>query len=907
MKHLFEESPEERLFKAALGFSKEERVDFIQSSAGDDGELAAGALVLLDGYEKQGGDVVRATMSEEASARAHWAVSTEAPGTVIGNFKLIRQAGKGGMGTVWEAEQTGPIVRRVALKVIKLGMDTEEMVKRFERERQTLSVMENANIAVVYEVGATELGRPYFAMEFVEGEPITEYATKHELSVEQRLKLMLAVCSGIEHAHRKGVIHRDLKPSNLLVNGEGIPKIIDFGIAKASAAEGGSLVTRESQMLGTPAYMSPEQANGLVSEVDIRSDVYSLGVVLYELLAGEPPFDPGRLESGGIVGMQKILTEEEPKRPSVKSSVSTNKNGEPSRTLPPLKFEKGLDWIVMKALSKEPDRRYPSVSALSEDIERYLEGATVRAVPPSFTYWLSSFMRRHRNAVALIAFLLVVGLGAGLWQMNILHESRSASRQAADEKAERAMTQAANGKPLLAALSYAMAADDVRGQKELRQEYLENAARASSVAAVPVLALRLDGADICELNFDVSGRYVIAKNRGKELRLLDLVEGKKVSLDGRKSFDALAFSPDGKRVAAVREGGGAVELWSLPPGDEFLSRQVISERRHPKVKCLAFDAGSTRLAVAAREDWKVLMIEEGGMLRDSGLGAEYVTDVERLGFSPVSADVLALIGEKRQEALVGLDVETGEVTEMTPPSIRWSTSYETDLINPPIFSTDGRLFVSRIEGGWKIIQSAPYKLLGSKARDEMHLFDMTPDGLLGLVRKDEQLKRLYVDEMESRGTMAGEVGFSGTVTCADFSPDSNRAVGGDTRGEIKILAPTSGAWAVDKSLRSALADKNGGVSAVVFSPDGRHVLSSQYQGGGQNWSLIRLWRLPSAEAPPLMASDMSLDLAMINAATTLTRQGSSVPIPAEEWWARWEEFRRSYPEFRGHRAIPARE
>ena len=558
----FEETPEERLFKAALGFARGEREAFIRESAEGDDALVEAVQELLTGYEREGGDGAGETMSEKPSARERWAVSTEDAGTVIAPFTLVRRVGEGGMGTVWEAEQSAPIGRRVALKVIKMGMDTAEVVKRFERERKTLAVMEHPNIAAVFEAGATELGRPFFAMEFVEGEPITAYAARKDLNIGQRLLLVTAVCAGVSHAHQKGVIHRDLKPSNILVNADGVPKIIDFGIAKAAEDEGGTLFTRESQMLGTPAYMSPEQVVGNTGAVDTRSDVYSLGVVLYELLSGVPPFDPERLESASVSQMESILTGEDPSPPSARGLQEVAKDPEKK----PLKYGKDLDWIVMKALAKEPTRRYQSIERLREDIQRYMDGEVVLAVPPSLRYRFTKFVRRHQGAAALVGltvFVILLGLASEYYQFRI---ARAESWRLAGERSVRADGLAREGKPLVAALWHTLAAEAAEGHPTLKRDELESAARLTSDTVVPVFASRLDSFNVSGFRYGPTGRYLIVEDRDGRERMLDLTTGNKVAFGGNSRFDALAFSPDGSRIAAVEAGEPRVQLWQLPPG-----------------------------------------------------------------------------------------------------------------------------------------------------------------------------------------------------------------------------------------------------------------------------------------------------------------------------------------------------
>ncbi len=345
--------------------------------------------------------------------------------TVIGPYRLINMLGAGGMGEVWRAEQTEPIHRTVALKLIKAGMDTRAVVARFDSERQALALMEHPNIAKVFEAGATPEGRPYFVMEYVHGFPITDYCDRHRLTIKERLGLFTQVCEGVQHAHQKAIIHRDLKPSNVLVeevDHKPVPKIIDFGLAKAMGQQltEMTLFTEAGAMLGTPDYMSPEQADRNESSIDTRTDVYSLGVILYELLVGELPIGSQELRSAGIEAMLQKICEQEPLRPStkLKSLGLSAKDSAERRKEAPESLERrlrgDLDWITIKALEKDRSRRYGSASDLAGDLQRYLHDQPVSAGPPSAGYRTHKFIRRHRFgvAVATAAAMLLIGFAA---------------------------------------------------------------------------------------------------------------------------------------------------------------------------------------------------------------------------------------------------------------------------------------------------------------------------------------------------------------------------------------------------------------------------------------------------------------------------------------------------------------
>ena len=410
-----------------------------------------------------------ATWVDPAFVRAHAAprpeqiaatVETDSPqgvapgevsGTRIGRYKLIQQIGEGGCGTVFLAEQEEPVRRRVALKIIKLGMDTKAVVARFEAERQALALMSHPNIAKVLDAGTTDSGRPFFVMELVTGQPITKYCDERHLNTEARLRIFTDVCAAVQHAHQKGIIHRDLKPSNILVtvrDDRPAPMVIDFGIAKAIEQKltDKTLFTTVEQMLGTPAYMSPEQAGLGNLDIDTRSDIYSLGVLLYELLTGRPPFDPKALFKSGLEEIRRIIREDEPPWPSTRLStlqgddltmLSRDHKVDPQDLAVVLRGD--LDWVVMKCLEKDRTRRYDTASSLAADLEHHLNHEPVTARPPSLGYQLHKFIRRNRRSVAAIGTitgLLVVGLGITAWLAVVATRARNAAKREAVRSAE---------------------------------------------------------------------------------------------------------------------------------------------------------------------------------------------------------------------------------------------------------------------------------------------------------------------------------------------------------------------------------------------------------------------------------------------------------------------------------------
>jgi len=424
-------------------------------------------------------------------------VLREQVGSVIGPYKLLQQLGEGGFGIVYMAEQERPVRRTVALKIIKPGMDTAQVIARFESERQALALMDHPNIAKVLDAGATDSGHPYFVMELVKGVPITEFCDKNHLRPEERLKLFIDVCHAIQHAHHKGVIHRDIKPSNVLVTlHDGVPavKVIDFGVAKATVQKltEKTLFTAFGQMLGTPAYMSPEQAEMSGLDIDTRSDVYSLGVLLYELLTGTTPIEAATLREAGYAEMQRLIREQDAPRPSTRFSklgdtasvVAGNRGLDVKRLVQLLSGD--LDWVVMKALEKDRNRRYDTPGSFADDVQRYLGDEAVLARPPSATYKIGKFARRNRGAVltaTLVAGALVGGIVVATWQALRARHAEAAAIVAADEaRASEAETREALERATRAEAAAHTSADEARAREAETKVALTRATRAEATA-----------------------------------------------------------------------------------------------------------------------------------------------------------------------------------------------------------------------------------------------------------------------------------------------------------------------------------------------------------------------------------------------------------------------------------------
>jgi serine/threonine protein kinase len=431
------------IFLAALELpSPSEWPAFLEARCGGDTELRRRVEALLEAHAQTSGAFDRFTPRDQETAEHPFPI--EGPGQSIGPYRLLEPIGEGGMGAVYMAEQLQPIRRKVALKIIKPGMDTKQVIARFEAERQALALMDHPSIARVIDAGATESGRPYFVMELVKGIPITEYCDHEKLSIADRLELFVLVCQAVQHAHQKGIIHRDLKPSNVMVtlhDGVPVPKVIDFGIAKAmgQSLTEKTLYTGFAQLVGTPLYMSPEQAEMSGLDVDTRSDIYSLGVLLYELLTGTTPFDRETLRKAAFDEVRRIIREEEPAIPSARlstlgeslSTVSARRKAEPRQLSRAVRGE--LDWIVMKALEKDRTRRYETANDFADDVLRHLNNQPVEACPPSRLYHLRKFVRRNRSRIAAVGLIGVLGLALAV----------AVGRQAVERAARRAETTSA--------------------------------------------------------------------------------------------------------------------------------------------------------------------------------------------------------------------------------------------------------------------------------------------------------------------------------------------------------------------------------------------------------------------------------------------------------------------------------
>ncbi len=615
--------------------------------------LAAG-LRLLHSLHAAGSTASADGAPDDGANDTAAALEVLSPGDRVGHYLILRKLGGGGMGDVYLAEQQRPVQRQVALKIIKLGMDTREVIARFDAERQALALMDHPGIARIFDAGATVTGRPFFAMEFVDGAPITTFCDRERLDVATRLRLFLQVCRAVQHAHSKGILHRDLKPTNVLVSpvdGEPTARVIDFGIAKATDRRltERTLATELGTAVGTPAYMSPEQTR-LSSEVDARSDVYSLGVILYELLIGDLPLDWTSPQAAGLEEVLHRIREEDPPTPSTRwlrldageTRARAARRGIDSPHL--LRELRGdLDWITMRALEKEPDRRYATAADLAADIERFLDGEPVAARPPSAIYRAQKFIRRYRVAVTAVAAViaaLVAGLVASLLLYveaedrlaRALQQTYLANITAAGDRLEE--SNSAEARRRLAACP-----ESLRGW-EWRHLDLK---RDTSLARLS------DGGDSLAVAVGPDGRIAATGNDRGTVRIWNAIDGTSLRTVecGPANVDSIHISSDGERIIAGFSDG-SVRTWRADPWTPLAVIKTTASS--------AWSADASRVA-SGTDDGRI-------DVRDTGTGALILSaqaHTDRVSTVALDADGRSVVFASVDRTVRVLDVETGEI------------------------------------------------------------------------------------------------------------------------------------------------------------------------------------------------------------------------------------------------------
>ncbi len=741
----------------------------------------------------------------------------------VGGYKLLEKIGEGGLGVVYMAEQKEPIRRRVAIKLIKPGMDSREVIARFEAERQALALMEHPNIARIFDAGTTESGHPYFAMELVRGIPVTEYCDRHHLTTRERLKLFVTVSQAVQHAHQKGIIHRDLKPSNILVtvnDGVGVPKIIDFGIAKATEQPltDKTLFTRFNQLLGTPAYMSPEQAEMTSLDIDTRTDIYSLGVLLYELLTGRTPFDPKELFKAGLEHMLRIIRETEPARPSARLStlavadltvVARQRQTEPPKLVRSVHGD--LDWIVMKCLEKDRARRYVSASALAEDLGRHLASHPVEASPPTVKYRLDRFVRRNRLMVAAatsVVLALILGILGSGWQW------RRAEKSSAENRRRLARSQVIAGLALqeqgdLFASSLCFA--EALRLEENAPVARVNRLRIGSILqrAPKLVSLWVPEGELLRTQFSSDAKYVVRFNKAG--RVFDAGTGQPITplLTHGTEIKHAEFSRDGRVLVTI--DSGSAQAWSLPSGTPLGSRCQGSSR----FPLLSSDG--SRLALIVNATNVQVYNVTNGQPAIPRLPHPAAERIRCIAFAPNGGLIATAI---HRMGLVW-DARTGNLLTQLHQEI---------LVTQVAFSPDSKRVVMAGEKMVRIWNAGTGKALMSLWHQSPVLHaQFSPDGRYVVTTADDST--VYIWNAET-GLPIGPVLKHDDRWLGDmsFSPDARRVLvaGGDT---IKV-------WDLNSAQQSMPPLKHQGVSSrPVFSLDGRLLRTSSEHSGIQTWDL----------------------------------------------------------------------
>ncbi len=579
------------IFSEALEKRGADRESYLNKACGKDLDLKIEVVALLKAHE--GAEGFLEAPPFDADSTLDGSPISEAPGTTIGRYKLLEKIGEGGMAVVYMAEQERPIRRKVALKIIKLGMDTKGVIARFEAERQALALMDHPNIAKVLDAGATETGRPYFVMELVKGVSITDYCDTNSLSTKERLELFVQVCNAVQHAHQKGIIHRDIKPSNVMVtlhDEVAVPKVIDFGIAKAinQKLTEKTLFTRYAHIIGTPAYMSPEQAEMSGLDVDTRTDIYSLGVLLYELLTGTTPFSEEELRKAGYIEMQRVIREQEPTKPSTKLStlgdtltdIAKHRSSTPDLLRKAVRGD--LDWIVMKCLDKDRTMRYETANGLALDITRHLNNEPVIARPPTVVYRIQKAWRRNKlfyMAGCIVLASLIIGISVSVWQALVAIDARKDAERA-HERERTLRTKAEEGERKQHLIAYAtdmklgreyLKKHDLKKVEELLNRYVPKSDEEEDLrdiewqhlhqtiggdetytlpheAEVRDVSLSQDGTLLASIT--MSGKVRLFKVQSQEL--LQEHGGGNMSYEAKDG--SVAISPDGRFLAADQQG-----------------------------------------------------------------------------------------------------------------------------------------------------------------------------------------------------------------------------------------------------------------------------------------------------------------------------------------------------------------
>ncbi len=775
---------------------------------------------------------------------------TEGPGTAIGPYKLLQQIGEGGMGVVFMAEQTEPIQRSVALKIIKPGMDTRQVIARFEAERQAVAMMDHPNIAKVLDAGTTASGRPYFVMELVKGVPITKFCDDKHLTVRERLELFLPVCQAVQHAHQKGLIHRDIKPTNVLVaeyDDRAVPKVIDFGVAKATARKltERTMFTEFGQVLGTLEYMSPEQAKLNQLDIDTRSDIYSLGVLLYELLTSSTPFARKRLQEAAFDEMLRIIREEEPPKPSTRlsttaelHSIAANRASEPNKLSGVVKGE--LDWVVMKALEKDRNRRYETANGFAADVQRYLSDEPVQACPPSTMYRFRKFAQRNKSALFIASIVgaatLLALAGLALSTFLIAREQKvtsNALQAATVAKADLEQTLVRERRDsyfhritladrelsvnnLGSALQ--LLSECPEDQREWEWYYLMRLCRVEPVVF-------RDDTEVNSLAFSPDGERLASAGGDGTVKVRNKTTGQVLqTLDAHPDFaSSIAYHPDGKHLASVG-ADQMVKVWDLATG-----LTVFAE------PCDVVHVYGTAYAVAFSPDGRQLAAGNGGSVKLWDWGAHRLL---RTLAGHENRRICVAFSRDGQNLASGSWLGNVQLWDTVAGSKPLRYFDENRKNRHPVcalaFSPDAkRLATARFDRRVDVWETLTGKLVHTLPHTGLVLcVAFSPDGRRVASAGEDKIVHLW--ETISGREVLGLRGHTGNCGCVAFSPDGRQLASASTDKTICVwdATPLRG----DEGAETlTFREHNNEIWSVAVSPNGQQIVSAGFSAPAKVW------------------------------------------------------------------------